>query len=349
MGGVAGPLRAPAPAGQTQSASLARAARPIPGVLALQRQVGNAAVTALLGTRIAAQRDEDEAAASDSQPAGPGGGDGPQAGESQVVGPSNASGGSPGATAPGGDPSAGGDPTAAAAPAATTPAATTPAAAAPAAAAPADAQGADASGATASPSASAGDPSAASADPSAATADPTAGADPSAATPDPSQAPGGGDDAPFPADPQDGGTSETDVQGGVQVTGNTHAAYSHSYAAQGDTVSGQTHTGTLAEHYAVTTKVTLPSPPGDATACEKPIWTQWINTTLAAHEQQHVDAFHTYDGDTSTPYSVTGGIDQLGTTHAANAKTRQAGSDQQSAALDPFNVDVDLSSCDSGS
>jgi hypothetical protein len=111
-------------------------------------------------------------------------------------------------------------------------------------------------------------------------------------------------------------------------------------------------TGTRVSDYKVTTKVTLPSVPKrkGMTACEKQAIKDAIDTTLADHEQQHVQAFEEYNGTTQTPFdetmcrtAVPGFIKKQ---HKAEAKARAADAKADSAALDPFNFDIDFSACD---
>jgi hypothetical protein len=88
----------------------------------------------------------------------------------------------------------------------------------------------------------------------------------------------------------------------------------------------------------------LPSPPAGLTECETAAVQAAIDTTLAAHEQQHVDAFNTYAGTESTAYTYTGcqsGKDAfIRSRHNSIEATRRAASNAASAALDPFNMTI---------
>ena len=146
---------------------------------------------------------------------------------------------------------------------------------------------------------------------------------------------------------------ETEVHGqAFSFQGRTIASYAHSWNHENDKVDGDTRTGTLVETFNVTTTVRLPPVPGGLNDCERKIVSDAINIQLVAHEQQHVNAFHSnYDGTVRSPYSVTGSVADattaLAAIHASNESARRASADAASAALDPFQIDVDTSSCDS--
>jgi hypothetical protein len=90
--------------------------------------------------------------------------------------------------------------------------------------------------------------------------------------------------------------------------------------------------------------VTLPSPPSGLSECETAAVQAAIDSTLAAHEQQHVDAFNTYVGSESTPYTYNGckaGKNAfIRARHNAIEAARRAASNAASAALDPFNMTI---------
>ena len=144
---------------------------------------------------------------------------------------------------------------------------------------------------------------------------------------------------------------ETVARGSTfSLQGQTHAAYAHDWRRENDQVSGGEHTGTLVENFRVTTTVTMPPMPSGLSECELPIVQRAMNR-LAAHEQEHVTAFHSnYDGTERTPYAVSGNeaavTRELTAQHAANESYRRGQADGASAALDPFQIDVDTSSCD---
>jgi hypothetical protein len=106
--------------------------------------------------------------------------------------------------------------------------------------------------------------------------------------------------------------------------------------------------GDLVVAYAVTTTVTLPrlSDFPDLTPCQQRRVQDAITNVLAPHEQQHVDAFRTYNGVTQTPFDLTLCRGQFDATirsmFEAQEQARRAAAQAASDALDPFNFDVDL-------
>jgi hypothetical protein len=107
-------------------------------------------------------------------------------------------------------------------------------------------------------------------------------------------------------------------------------------------------TGTLESTFRVTTTVTLPSVSDfpDLTPCQRTRVQNAIDTVLAPHEQEHVVAFHTYDGVVNTPFDLTlcrtdfdARIQEL---HDSVESARQASAQALSDALDPFEFEVDL-------
>lgn len=111
-------------------------------------------------------------------------------------------------------------------------------------------------------------------------------------------------------------------------------------------------TGTMVETFAVTTTVTLPDVPSGLTECQAGNVRRAIDTTLAAHEQDHVEAMETYNGTEEVPFSVT--IPDGDTAALNRALTPQFDSHREarrsaamtlSNALDGpggFNFDVDM-------
>jgi hypothetical protein len=106
--------------------------------------------------------------------------------------------------------------------------------------------------------------------------------------------------------------------------------------------------GTLVAHYQVQTSVTLPSVsdfPG-LTPCQQRRVQNAIDNILAPHEQEHVRAFETYNGETRRTFDLTlcrgefdGAIQRM---FDAEAQARRAAAQAASDALDPFHFDVDL-------
>lgn len=107
---------------------------------------------------------------------------------------------------------------------------------------------------------------------------------------------------------------------GAQVEGRTDASYDQStYAVTGATVKRAKHcadceaedcvkiSGVIHADFVATTNVTLPPvPPGNWSECERTAIQTFIDTTLDQHEQQHVAAFHTFDGKKNIPFNYTG-------------------------------------------
>jgi hypothetical protein len=105
-------------------------------------------------------------------------------------------------------------------------------------------------------------------------------------------------------------------------------------------------TGSLNVPYSVATKVNLPVVPSNLTECQQDRVRTAINTTLNAHEQQHVKAFETFNGTASLPINYQGCSDGYVSYQEGLADTeyerRKTAADAKSAALDPFSVPVDL-------
>lgn len=112
-------------------------------------------------------------------------------------------------------------------------------------------------------------------------------------------------------------------------------------------------TGNLVATYSVTTNVTLPrvSDYEGLSPCQQRRVQEAIDTTLAPHEQEHVDAFRTYNGRTRHRFDLTLCRSEFDSTiqsmfeseESARHSAAQAASDR----LDPFEVDVDLNCEDS--
>ena len=64
--------------------------------------------------------------------------------------------------------------------------------------------------------------------------------------------------------------------------------------------------GSLKVPYSVATKVNLPTVPTNLTPCQQDRVRTAINTTLSAHEQQHVKAFEAFNGTASLPINYQG-------------------------------------------
>jgi len=110
-------------------------------------------------------------------------------------------------------------------------------------------------------------------------------------------------------------------------------------------------TGTLAVTYHVDVTVTMPDVPDGLNACEEAKARQFINTTLRAHENEHVRRFKTYNGTKNIPVNITAcgesdATSQVQALHDADEQKRQAGAQALSDAIDPFTKSIDLSDCD---
>ena len=107
-------------------------------------------------------------------------------------------------------------------------------------------------------------------------------------------------------------------------------------------------TGTLESKFSVTTTVTLPSVDDfpDLTPCQRDRVQNAITNELAPHEQEHVQAFRTYNGTVRTRFDIKlcrsefeSRIQEL---HDSVESQRQQNAQDASDALDPFEIEVDL-------
>ena len=110
-------------------------------------------------------------------------------------------------------------------------------------------------------------------------------------------------------------------------------------------------TGTLIVTYHVDVTVTMPDVPDGLNDCEEPKVRQFINTTLRAHENEHVRRFKTYNGKKSIPIKITGCGEsdiesQVQAKHDADEQKRQSDAQALSDAIDPFTKSIDLSKCE---
>jgi hypothetical protein len=107
-------------------------------------------------------------------------------------------------------------------------------------------------------------------------------------------------------------------------------------------------TGTVITEYHVTTTVTLPKASSfrRLTPCQRERVQDAIDNILASHEQEHVDAFETYNGTTEQPFDLNLCRGQLPRAVKKmvrdEERPRRAAAQAKSNALDPFNFDVDL-------
>jgi hypothetical protein len=148
---------------------------------------------------------------------------------------------------------------------------------------------------------------------------------------------------------------------GVTVEGWTDANYGNSYTAPGSSTPAKdcegcgeeecvTNTGTVVSVFTTNPQVTLPSVPSGLNECEQRAVQNFINTTLRAHEMQHVAAFNTYRGTVRTPYTYHGcasGLDaHTQQIHTDLETARKAQSDARSAALDANGANIFNVTCE---
>ena len=148
---------------------------------------------------------------------------------------------------------------------------------------------------------------------------------------------------------------------GVSVEGHTDANYGNSYTSRGTStpVSDCTdcssdecvvNRGTVISVFTTNPQITLPAVPSGLNKCEQNAVRRFINTTLRAHERQHVAAFNTYRGRVRTRYNYRGcasGLDaHLQQIHDNIEAARKTNSDAASAALDAGGANVFTVNCD---
>jgi hypothetical protein len=108
--------------------------------------------------------------------------------------------------------------------------------------------------------------------------------------------------------------------------------------------------GTLTTTYTVSTKIFMPEIPDNVSECERKKLQHAMDTVLYPHEQEHVKAFEQYNGTTERQYSFDTCKDAITEKLKAmvneEAGKRKEKAEKDSAALDPFQVDVDLSECE---
>jgi hypothetical protein len=148
---------------------------------------------------------------------------------------------------------------------------------------------------------------------------------------------------------------------GVTVQGHTDANYGNSYSSPGSSTPSKdcdgcsdedcvTNTGTVVSVFTTNPQITLPSVPAGLSECEAKAVENFINTTLMAHEQQHVAAFNTYRGTVKTPYTYKGcasGLDaHTRQIHDNIEAARKIRSDAKSAALDANGANIFHITCE---
>jgi len=144
------------------------------------------------------------------------------------------------------------------------------------------------------------------------------------------------------------GRTDADFDGGSFETQNVRvsAAQGCGACAEGDPCIRAR--GVLLARYQVTTTVTLPSADDfpELTSCQKARVQHAIDTVLAPHEQQHVEAFRRYNGAIRTPFDVNLCRSEFDSTirsmFDSQESARRADAQDASDRLDPFHFDVDI-------
>lgn len=112
-----------------------------------------------------------------------------------------------------------------------------------------------------------------------------------------------------------------------------------------------TATGTLQVAYHVDVTMVMPGVPGGLNACQERRVRTFLRDVLGPHEQDHARRLRTYNGTTNRPFSVTACGQQtladdvnskLQQMHDDESKQRASDADALSAAIDPFERDIDL-------
>jgi len=147
---------------------------------------------------------------------------------------------------------------------------------------------------------------------------------------------------------------------GVNVEGHTDANYGNSFTSPGRSTPASdctdcaaeecvVNTGTVVSVFTANPQITLPSVPSGLNECEQNAVQQFINTTLRAHELQHVAAFNTYRGTVRTPYTYRGCSSGLEAytqqIHDNIESARKSASDARSSALDANGANIFSVTC----
>jgi hypothetical protein len=148
---------------------------------------------------------------------------------------------------------------------------------------------------------------------------------------------------------------------GVRVEGHTDANYGNSFTAPGTSAPAKdcegcsdeecvSNSGTVISVFTANPQITLPTVPAGLNECEQQAVQNFIDTTLRAHEQEHVAAFNTYRGTVRTPYTYkgcAGGLDaHLQEIHDNIETPRKTASDAASAALDANGANIFEVTCE---
>jgi len=144
------------------------------------------------------------------------------------------------------------------------------------------------------------------------------------------------------------GRTDATFDGGSYSTENVRVTTADGCAGCGDSDPCIRARGTLVARYRVTTTVTLPSVDDfpELTECQIPRVQNAIDTVLAPHEQEHVQAFGQYNGVVRTPFDTVICRSEFASTiqdmFDAQESARHASAQAASDALDPFNFTVDI-------
>jgi hypothetical protein len=160
-------------------------------------------------------------------------------------------------------------------------------------------------------------------------------------------------------------TSNQIAHGGdVKVEGLTTANYDHGTFATTDITAERTKgckpcgkapcvslKGTLVSEFHADPKVKLPTVPPGHTPCETEKIQTFIDTKLTNHEQEHVNAFNTYNGTVNTPFTFTGCYTEaelkkfVQPIHDKIEKDRETAANLLSKKLDPFLEKIGTEEC----
>lgn len=144
------------------------------------------------------------------------------------------------------------------------------------------------------------------------------------------------------------GLTQGDFDGGSYATENVSVSAGEGCGSCSDADPCVRAQGTLVATYGMSTTVTLPSVNDfpDLTPCQRVVVQNAIDTVLAPHEQQHVDAFNQYRGVVRTRFDVTlcrSAFDStMESMFDSQEAVRHSSAQAASDALDPFNFTVDI-------
>ncbi len=144
------------------------------------------------------------------------------------------------------------------------------------------------------------------------------------------------------------GLTQGDFDGGSYFTENVSVSAGEGCRGCSDSDPCIRAEGMLVATYGMSTTVMLPSVNDfpDLTPCQRVAVQNAIDTVLAPHEQEHVDAFNQYRGVVRTRFDVTlcrSAFDStIEDSFEAQEAVRHSSAQAASDALDPFNFTVDI-------